>query len=239
MDQGRLARLLTSLHSTDPSLSVLHRICVVCADTEWLDGAGVSRIDHGRHETLVASNPTAGVVERFQVDFGQGPCVEVFTTFRQYHEPDLRSERAARRWPEFSPAAVEQGVLAAFAFPLLHDGVATGALDVYSRRTGEMDPGQIEDTVLLADLAALAIGQYDQHTAVAEVGLSAETTEPWAHPAVVHNASGMVAEQLDIDVDEALLRLRAVAFVTGRPLADVSGDVVSRALMLESWSDHE
>ena len=45
---------------------------------------------------------------------------------------------------------------------------------------------------------------------------------------VVHQASGMVAAQLDISVGEALMRLRAYAFGNDRRLTDVAEDVVAR-----------
>jgi len=50
---------------------------------------------------------------------------------------------------------------------------------------------------------------------------------------VVHQAAGMVAVQLGIPVGEALVRLRAQAFSSGRPLADIALDVVSRTLRLD------
>lgn len=47
---------------------------------------------------------------------------------------------------------------------------------------------------------------------------------------VVHQASGMVAAQLDIGVGEALVRLRAYAFSHDRLVADVARDVVGHRL---------
>jgi len=239
MDQRRLERLLRSLHNTDASTSVLHRICVVCLDTTSLDGAGVSRIFDGRHEMLVASDPDAERVEMLQVNFAEGPCRDVVDSFRPSREPDLASPRATQRWPQFAPAAIREGVAAAFAFPLITGGVAIGALDVYSGRRGDMGSEQVEDALLLADLAALAVDQLHGATSIAGVALAAEAFEPWAHAAVVHNASGMVSEQLGIDVNEALLRLRAVAFVVERPVADVARDVVDRRLRIASWADRD
>jgi GAF domain-containing protein len=102
---------------------------------------------------------------------------------------------------------------AVFAFPLLAGGIALGALDVYSRQRGELADADVDDALMLADLAALAIQYVDAPASIPGVDLDAETSAPWAHPAVVHNATGMVSEQLNIDVDEALLRLRALAFV--------------------------
>jgi AmiR/NasT family two-component response regulator len=46
----------------------------------------------------------------------------------------------------------------------------------------------------------------------------------------VHQATGMVAEQLRITVTEALIRLRAYAFAQDRPLTDIANDVVTARL---------
>jgi transcriptional regulator with GAF, ATPase, and Fis domain len=239
MDEHRLARLMASLQQTDDASSVLERLCRVCALSTGLAGAGVTRFVDGVHETLVATDPTAHAVETLQVEFAEGPCVEAIASRHRYLEPDLSSLRAQQRWPRFSAGAVEHGVNGAFAFPLIAGGQPLGALDVYSHRRGDLTPDQLDDSMLLADLATLAIEHVGAPSQIDGVDLAAEPSEPWAHAGVVHHASGMVSAQLDIDVDEALLRLRAVAFVTGRPLADVARDVVDRELRIQSWADHE
>ena len=48
----------------------------------------------------------------------------------------------------------------------------------------------------------------------------------------VHLASGMVAVQLSITVDEALDRLRGKAFRDGRRITDLADDIVQRRLTL-------
>jgi hypothetical protein len=98
---------------------------------------------------------------------------------------------------------------------------------------------QVEDALVLAHLAALAVDQLDARSTIDGVDLSTEPAEAWAHPAVVHNATGMVSEQLQIDVREALLRLRAVAFVTERTVAEIARDVVKRELRIEPWASSE
>ena len=49
---------------------------------------------------------------------------------------------------------------------------------------------------------------------------------------VVHNAAGIVSVQQAISVTEALIRLRAFAFSSGRLLAEVAQDVVDHKLRL-------
>ncbi len=53
---------------------------------------------------------------------------------------------------------------------------------------------------------------------------------------VVHQATGMVAAQLEVSVGQALVRLRAYAFGNDRPLTDVARDVVARKLRFDAAS---
>lgn len=236
MNQDRLQRLLTSLYETDRSTPVLQRICIVCADSTATDGAGVSRIADGRHEALTATDATSSAVEMLQIDLAEGPCLEVVSTFRPVLEPDLSAPSAEQRWPNFAHAAMDLGVAAAFAFPLMTGGVAVGALDLYSGRAGDLAPGGLEDALLLADLAALAVDQMRGLVEITGVSAVTEPAEPWAHGATVHNASGMVSEQLGIDADQALLRLRAIAFATDRKVLDIARDIVARRLRIDPWT---
>jgi hypothetical protein len=236
VDQGRLERMLASLHGTDAVLPVLRRICVVCAQETDLDGAGVSRIFDGQHEVLGSSGSDAEAVEHLQATTGEGPCRDAVHTRRPCLEADLTSSRANDRWPEFCRGALEHGVVAVFAFPLIAHGVTVGALDLYARVPGELGNAQFDDALLLADLAAIAVRD-GADNAIEAAGIATESAEPWAHSAVVHNACGMMSEQLGISVEDALLRLRTFAFVTERAVADIARDVVSRRLRIEGWGE--
>jgi hypothetical protein len=46
--------------------------------------------------------------------------------------------------------------------------------------------------------------------------------------------AGIVAAQLDVNVGQALIRLKAYAFGNGRPLAEVAEDVVARNLRFDA-----
>jgi hypothetical protein len=199
-------------------------------------GVGLSKLVAGSHEVVEASDSDARAVEQLQVTHAEGPCLDAIATFRPAAEPDLASRRSLDRWPHFARAALDQGIAAAYAFPLIAGGVAIGALDVYSARRGDLGDEAVEDALMLADLAALAIDRGGGSADIEGVDVTAGAAEPWAHPAVVHNASGMISEQLHIGIDEALLRLRASAFVMERPIADLAGDIVARKIRLEAWT---
>jgi GAF domain-containing protein len=219
----------------DRSLPVPLRICLVCPDAMDIDGAGVSLMSAESHHSLGASDDIAQAIEAAQVGIHEGPCVEALTTRQPAMEPDLASQSARMRWPRFSPAALEFGARAVFGFPLILDDNPIGALDLYSREPHHLSDAELDDALVLADMAALAIGSSQDRDRSSLFDLRAEPEQPWAHLAVVHHATGMTAVQLGITVEEALLRLRAFAFAADRAVADVATDVVNRRLRLEGW----
>ena len=83
----------------------------------------------------------------------------------------------------------------------------------------------------MADVAARAI--LTMQSAAAPGTIAAELESGGNFRFVVHQASGMVAAQSSVPVDEALALIRAHAFVAGRSVTDVARDVVERRLRIE------
>ena len=235
---GRIERLLALIQDTgnDGTLSVPVRLCMACSTAVGVDGAGVSLISADRHSAIAASDPFAEVAEDLQSAWQQGPCFDVVHAGRAIITPDLTEQQVLDRWPDFARSALDAGVQAVFGFPLTIDGQPIGALDLYSRTPRSLSDDSINDALVLADLTAIAVHDGLDRGRINEVGLSSSLDEPWAHRAVVHHATGMTAVDLSISVDDALLRLRAYAFATGRMLDDVARDIVARRLRIEDWS---
>lgn len=73
----------------------------------------------------------------------------------------------------------------------------------------------------------------DLQAAVPPGGLAPELADTETLRIEVHQASGMLSAQLDISVTDALVRLRACADAEGRPIRDVTRDIVTRRLRIE------
>jgi hypothetical protein len=155
--------------------------------------------------------------------------VDAYQQDRVVAEPDLANP-VTRRWPAFTPPAVEAGVRAVFGFPLRVGTVRLGALNLYRDRPGALNGDQHADALVVADVAARWVLKAQ---AGAPLGAVAEELAAGADfHFVVHDAAGMVSVQEEITVTEALIRLRAFAFGNDRLLDDVAEDVVSRRLRL-------
>jgi len=145
-------------------------------------------------------------------------------------EPDL-ADPVTRRWPAFTPPALQAGVRAIFGFPLRVGSVRLGALNLYRDRSGPLSGDQHADALVVADVAARWVLEAQ---AGAPLDTVADELEAGADlHFVVHNAAGIVSVQRQVSVTEALIRLRAYAFTSDRLLTDVAEDVVAHRLRLE------
>jgi hypothetical protein len=156
---------------------------------------------------------------------GEGPSIDAYQTGAAVAEPDLVA-MVSPRWPAFTPRVVVVGARAIFGFPVRIGAARLGALNLYRDRPGPLSDDQHADALVMADVIARTTltvrAQAETDSIVALVGTDIH--------AVVHQAAGMVSVQIDVSVADALLRLRAHAFATDRPLNEVAGEVVARTL---------
>lgn len=228
-DGERRLRILSLLVGHGPNMET-RRICDVGAEITGLSGAGLmlmsAEIPRG---SVCSSNEVSALIEELQYTLGEGPSVDAYHHDRPVGEPFLAHPRSPR-WIAFTPAALEAGAQAVFSFPLHIGAVRLGSLNLYSDRPGALTDDQHADSLVMADVAARAVLLLQANAPPGSLAAELESGGEFGY--VVHQASGMVAAQLDISITKALIRLRAHAFGSDSPLADVADQVVSRSLRL-------
>ena len=157
--------------------------------------------------------------------------MDAYREDRPVLEPNL-AYPATSRWPAFGPPAVEAGVRAVFGFPLQVGAVRLGALNLYSDRPGPLSEERYADALVMADVAAQALLVMQANAPPGQLAVELEACSDFQ--TVVHQASGMVAAQLDISVGQAIIRLRAYAFGNDWPLPQVAEAVVARDLRFDA-----
>jgi hypothetical protein len=227
----RLLRIL-GLLSAGADESSTSRLCDLCAEVSSMSGAGIMLMsDDVPIGSLCTTNPVSTEIEDLQFTLGEGPCVDAYRHGRPVLEPDL-ADPETPRWLGFSPPALAAGVRAVFGFPLQVGAVRLGAMNLYRDRPGSLSDEQHADSLVLADIAAHEVLAMQSQTHSGGVAGPLDVRADFH--LVVHQASGMVAAQLDVTVGEALVRLRAYAFANDRPLTEVARDVVGRRVRLDS-----
>jgi hypothetical protein len=229
MAGDRLRRILAVLSDGGDGWSSA-RLCRACPGIVGVNGAGVMLMSGDiPRGSLCTTDEVSHLLEELQYTLGEGPCLDACQQDQVVAEPDL-ADPVTRRWPAFTPPALQAGVRAVFGFPLRVGTAHLGALNLYRDVPGPLTVDQHADALVVADVTARWVLEAQ---AGAPPDTVAEELEVGAdfHFAV-HNAAGIVSVQEGISVTEALIRLRAFAFGSDRLLADVARDVIARTLRL-------
>jgi hypothetical protein len=179
--------------------------------------------------SLSSTDDISQLIEELQYTLGEGPCVDAYQQDLVVTEADL-ADPVTRRWPAFTPPAVQAGARAVFGFPLRVGTVRLGALNLYRDRPGPLNGDQYADALVVADVAARWV--LDTQAGAPRDAVAEELDAGADFHFAVHNAAGMVSVQEGISVTKALIRLRAFAFSNDRLLDAVAEDVVARRLRL-------
>jgi hypothetical protein len=230
----RRLRILGLLAGDGPPEAPTKRLCQVCADVTRMTGAAIMLMTADLPlGSVCATDAVSAAIEELQYAFGEGPCVDAFRGDWPVLEADLANP-VVPRWPAFSGAAVEAGAVAVFGFPLRVGAARLGALNLYRDRAGPLADDQHADALVVADVAARAVLALQAEAPPGQLAAELEAGGDFHYR--VHQASGMVAAQLDVNVVHALIRLRAYAFGNDRPLNEVADDVVARRLRFDARS---
>jgi hypothetical protein len=134
------------------------------------------------------------------------------------------------RWLAFSGPAIDAGVGAIFGFPLRVGAVRLGALNLHCDRPRALTDEQHADALVMTSCPR----PFSRCRPMRRQGSWARRWRSANFQYVVHQASEIVAVQLDVGVGQALIRLKAHAFGNGRPLTEVAEDVVARRLRFDA-----
>lgn len=208
------------------------RMCDVCAAVTGVTGTGImlmsGEVPRG---SVCTTDAVSAALEQLQYELGEGPCVDAYTHDRPVLEPDLAAP-ASPRWFAFTGLALEAGARAVFGFPLHVGAVRLGALNLYRDVPGSLADHQHADALLMSGIVAQALMFLQADAPAGTVAVELEANADFQF--IVHQASGMVAAQLDVSVGQALIRLRAYAFANDRTLTLVAGDVVDLRLRFDA-----
>lgn len=222
MQADRLAQVSAVLANTGDT-PVLQRLLEASADMLDSDGAGVAVIHDGEHQRAVAlSHGALAGVDELQFTLGEGPCIDADRSRKPVLEGDLRS--CGSRWPAFVPEAIALGVLAVFSFPMRVGSIRMGVYSLYRSRTESLTDIDVQDAQAISHLATQLL--LDLEDGLDSEALPTQLADVVDKRREVHQATGMIAAQLNVTPADALARLRAFSWAQSRSIQDVSVEVV-------------
>ena len=143
---------------------------------------------------------------------------------------DIGEGEASSRWPEYTVAAKDAGIRAVAGIPMLAEGTAIGAVNLYDSQARDWSS---EDLRVAGIFASIATGYLAHASTARQQQRTAEQLKQALNTRlVIEQAKGVLANQREITVDEAFRRLRTYAREHNARIHDVSQEVVKGDLLL-------
>jgi GAF domain-containing protein len=199
-------------------IDFLHVLTTRSVELLNVSAAGLLLADpRGELRVVAASSEAARLLELFQLQSDQGPCLDCFRSGRPVAATDLSADQ---RWPRFGVAAVQAGFSAVQALPMRLRDQVIGALNLFRDTPGAFDADSVQVGQALADVAT--IGLLHERSMRRRDTLNEQLQTALNSRVIIEQAKGKLAERLGIDVNQAFTLLREQARDRNQRLSDLA-----------------
>jgi hypothetical protein len=226
VQRGRLAEVFVVLADTlvdDFDVADLLDLLVrTCVDVLGCTAAGLLLSDHrGVLRVAASSNEAIDLLEAFQLQAEEGPCLDTFRT-QQPVSADLTE--GGDRWPVFAPAAVSLGFRSVQALPMRLRERSIGALNLFHDHSGLADV-DLRIAQALADVATIGIlHQQGAHSGNQLIG---QLQSALNSRVTIEQAKGVLAATGGTDMESAFQALRSYARDHNAKLSVLAGQIAA------------
>ncbi|GAA1477652.1 GAF and ANTAR domain-containing protein [Nocardioides aestuarii] len=216
-------------------VEMLSRLTTNCAEILDIGSAGLLLADdRGLLHLVASSSERTQLLELFQLQREQGPCLDCFRDGRTVVAPDLAT--LEERWPQFAEAARTVGFASVHALPMRLRNSVLGTLGLFGEADGRLDDEDLALAQALVHVASVAL--VNQKAAADRTMVNEQLQHALTSRIVVEQAKGVVAHTGGMDMDVAFDVLRHYARAHGRKLTEVASEVVRRTLSGEELLRH-
>ena len=213
--------LARSVNDGKDMVEVFSMLAERCVSVLSVSACGILIIDPvGNLEVIGSSNHSAHLLDLFQVQNVEGPCLQCCHTGEAVIDTALSDSGP---WPGFASAVRERGFAAVYAVPLAARGVVLGALNLFAEF-----PLQDEELAIaqaLADAATIALLQADPREDAVLVTRRLHIVVEERN--TIEQAKGVISQRFNVDAEAAFMQLRLAGERTGTRLIDVAMSVVN------------
>jgi transcriptional regulator with GAF, ATPase, and Fis domain len=179
-------------------------------------------------EVIASTSERSNFIGLMQLDAGEGPCVEAFTTAQtvSVHNP----AEMQRRWPRFAAASAALGYASVHSVPLRLRDSTLGSMNLFRETTGALNAQDAVALRALTDVATISALQHrtTEHAALVQTQLQHALDSR----VIVEQAKGFLAHTHQIDLDAAFKLLRSYARSHHLRIADTAHDIVNRVITI-------
>ncbi len=207
-------------------LTVMSDRCVQAMDADA--AGGMLALPGGELQFVPSWSESMRVLELFQIQANEGPCVECYSSGVAVIAPSLAVPDG--RWPHFTPRALAYGFHSVHCLPMRLRGRTIGALNLFRSKEGDLDEGDIVVAQGLADVATIAILQHQ--TSLNSKILNDQLSNALNSRIIIEQAKGMISQATSCDMDVAFAQLRGHARNNNERLTQVATRVVEGTLAI-------
>ena len=182
------------------------------------DHAGIGILSKGGFQTAAATDEVVRLIDDLQNETGEGPCLEATTDQVWKLDNDLTH---ATQWPRLAEIMLPRTpVRSALAFPLVHEGRRSGALNLFADRVGAFDAEAMDSAAILAAFASVAVSAAEERQRSAELREGLESNRE------IGVAIGMLMAAHNISSEAAFQILSSASQRLNRKLRDIAAGIV-------------
>jgi GAF domain-containing protein len=222
-----LVELADNLVTSYDVIDVLTTLSDRCVQVIDVSAAGVMLAPPGGELQFVASSSESmRVLELFQIQANEGPCVDCVADGVAIVNYAL--EIPDTRWPRFTPTALAHGFVSVDCLPMRLRGRTIGGLNLFRSDFGVLRGEDVIVAQGFADVATIAILQHQ--TMLNARTLNEQLGSALNSRIVIEQAKGMVRQAAQCEMEVAFTRLRGHARNHNQRLTDVATAIVERVL---------
>jgi GAF domain-containing protein len=238
MDESqRLARVFVELADTlienFDVVDFLQTLTDRCVEHLGVDASGLMLTDQrGGLQVMTATMERARLLELFELQIHEGPCLDCFTTGRAITNVQLAEDEATQRWPKFTPAAQDAGFGATHALPMRLRGHVIGALNLFNDQQVRLSESDLAVGQAMADVAT--IGLLHQRNTHDQTILSEQLQTALHSRVLVEQAKGKLSALTGGSVNDAFSTMRSFARGNNRTLTEVATAIVEGTITIDT-----
>ena len=204
-------------------LQMLTERCVELVDT---DAAGLMLDDQrGDLQVVAYTTEPARLLELFELQKAEGPCLDCFATGQVIANVDLADSRS--RWPVFTEAALASGFTYSHALPLRLRRQVLGALNLFTVERQALTDDHLAVAQGMADIAT--IGLLHERALHDQVVLAEQLQTALHSRILIEQAKGILMREHRCSADAAFDELVRRSNHSNRRLREIAQDIVDDA----------
>lgn len=187
------------------------------------DHVTIAMLVKGEFTTAVASDEVGRLVDTFEREVGDGPCVDAILEDAVQYDPDI-TDRS--QWPQLAEKVLAHTpVRGMLGFRLLIDGRKMGALNVFSDTPGALTVESADAGAVLAAFASVALAAALNHERAEQLQQGLQSNRE------IGKAIGLLMAAHKVSAEEAFELLRTTSSRMNVKLADIAARVVAQGVV--------